>query len=65
MYQGRAFGGGVLTAMPTVDAVPLYQLVGRWVGPEVIGRLGLGILQSTGAHYRSTDIRTPDMLIKA
>lgn len=36
-----------------MDAVPLDELVGGGVGPEVIRRLHLGVFQGTGPHCRA------------
>lgn len=51
--EGWALGGRVLSQVRAVDAVPLDELVGRGVGPEVICRLHLGVFQGTGPHCRA------------
>lgn len=48
--QCRPLGGGILSAVATVDAMPLHQLIGRRVGPKVISRLHLCVLQCTWSH---------------
>lgn len=45
--QGRPSGGRVLPTVAAVDAMPLDQLVGRGVRPEMVRRLDFGVLQST------------------
>lgn len=45
--QGRPSGGRVLPTVAAVDAMPLDQLVGRGVRPEMVRRLDSGVLQST------------------
>lgn len=53
--ESRPLGGGVLSAVATVDAMSLDQLVGRGVCPEVVCRLHLCVLQGTGPHCQSTE----------
>lgn len=48
--EGRTLGGRVLPQVRAVDAVPLDQLIGRGVRPEVICGLHLGVLQGAGPH---------------
>lgn len=51
--EGWTLGGRVLSQVRAVDAVPLDKLVSGGIGPEVVGRLHLGVLQRTGAHCRA------------
>lgn len=48
--ERRALGGRVLAAVGAVDPVPLHQLIGRGVCPEVVSSLHLGVFQCTGPH---------------
>lgn len=52
-YEGRAFSGRVLSAVTAVNAMPLHQLIGRRICPEVIGRLCFRVFQSTGTNYKT------------
>lgn len=50
--QGRPLGRGVLPSVGPVDSVPLDQLVGRGVCPEVIAGFQLGVLQRARPNCR-------------
>ena len=57
--EGRALGGRVLPQVRAVDAVPLDELIGRGVRPEVVGRLHLGVLQGAGPHCGADGAGSP------
>ena len=42
-----------------MDTVPLDKLVGRRVGPELVGSLHLGVLQGAGPHCRADGAGSP------
>lgn len=52
--QGRPSGGRVLPTVAAVDAMPLDELVGRGVRPEMVRRLDSGVLQSTRPNCGDT-----------
>lgn len=52
-YESGAFSGRVLSAVTAVNAMPLHQLIGRRICPEVIGRLCFRVFQSTGTNYKT------------
>ena len=57
--EGRALGGRVLPQVRAVDAVPLDELIGRGVRPEVVGSLHLGVLQGAGPHCGADGAGSP------
>lgn len=50
--QGRSSGGGILPTVTAVNTMPLYKLICRWISPEMVCSLNLGVLQSTGANCK-------------
>ncbi len=50
--QGGPSGGRILPTVAAVDTMPLHELVGGRVGPEMVCGLNFGVLQSTRADCK-------------
>lgn len=62
--QCGPLGGRVLPAVATMDTMSLHQLVSRRVGPEVVGRLHLRVLQSTRSNcHNEGSLLNTDLMI--
>lgn len=49
--ESGPLGGGVLSAVDAVDAMPLHQLISGRVSPQMVGGLHLRVLQRTRSHW--------------